>query len=105
MSHFKNILIALLVAYLVIDLCATYVTKLPHNGFVAVFMSLKNENRSRALQILGLGVAFGLVTFFAMRSFNCRCGSCTYCRKCDHKYTYLDNVSGMEDPGYFKSSY
>lgn len=64
-SYWKNILLAILVAYVAIDLMASYVTGLKHNGALAVFAHLGSaERRGKAVMVILFGAVIGYFTHY-----------------------------------------
>ena len=62
--NWKNIILALLVVYVTIDLLATYATGLKHNGALTVFAQLGSpERRTKAALVILLGAAIGYFTY------------------------------------------
>jgi len=63
--HFKDILIGVLVAYVVIDILLSYAVSVNHPGvFSTIKSSLSNENVG---VVVVIGAAFGLLSYYLSR--------------------------------------
>ncbi|HMP28990.1 MAG TPA: hypothetical protein PKD85_05290 [Saprospiraceae bacterium] len=66
--HAKDLIIALLVAYVVIDLLLAYAIKSRHPGvFETLSRSLEDEN---VMVVLAIGVAAGVLAYYLARRSN-----------------------------------
>lgn len=63
--HWKDLLIAVLVAYAVIDLLLAYATKVRHPGVFASLQNAMSDENIAVVLVLGLGA--GLLAFYLAR--------------------------------------
>jgi len=63
--HFKDIIIGILVAYVVIDLLLAYAIRVRHPGvFVTISTAISDENTG---VVLVIGIAAGIMAYYAAR--------------------------------------
>lgn len=101
-AHWKDLLIAILFAYLVIDLLASYVTGYRHFGTFTVFAELANPvNRMKALGVIALGAALGYGVYWYFKKH------CCLKQKHDHAddgdddlFYHGDDISELRNPNF-----
>lgn len=70
MNNIKNVVLAVLVAYVVIDLCTSFILKKKRPLMFSHLYALSKKERRKVVMTLGLGALAGGLTYYLVNKYS-----------------------------------